>query len=387
MNISPNEQQLKLKGSIARFVNEQHDLDSRKQLIDSSDGFNKAHWQAMSDMGWLKVPFRERDGGTGGSAIDRMILMEGIGKGLMLEPVLASLILSGGLIVDSGSESLKEKILPQLISGELTYASGLYEPQSRFTLSSVATRADPRRSGFSITGRKSVVLNGMEADKILISARTGGADYSEGGITLFLLDANIEGLTKHAYKNVDGHAAADLIFDKVFVDRRSIVGELDEALPAIESAVDKATLAVCSEALGAMKALNKMTLEHCKTRKQFGVALASFQSLQHRMADMLIHYEQAKSAVLLASLTADENNGIAPKEISAAKYRVGVAAQKIAQEAIQLHGAAGVTDELLVSHYFKRLTTIEVQFGNQDYHLKRFIKLSRDDDTAPQERA
>lgn len=381
MNFLPSKEQLKLKESAAEFLNSGYDLKSRADIVRSTAGFNVEHWQHMSSLGWFKAPFKISDGGSGGTALDIMLLMEEIGKGLVIEPILASQILSGGLIVKACSESTKAKLLPKIISGELSYACGLYEPGSRFDLSHVSTRAEPRRTGFSITGRKSVVLNGGDADKILISARTGGAENSKGGISLFLLDADQEGLSIHRYKNVDGHAAAELILDGAFVDRRSNISEAGEALLSIEFAVDSAALALCAEAIGIMEVLNQKTLEHCKTRKQFGVPLASFQSLQHRMADMLIEYEQAKSSVLYAVVMSDENNGIAPKEISMAKYRVGVAARKIAQEAIQLHGAAGVTDELDISHYFKRLTTIEVQFGNRDYHLNRFIEISRKEDS------
>lgn len=380
MNATLSQKQLEMKRSIAEFIDSEYDQTERRKIIASADGFNSAHWHRMSELGWFKIPFNVSDGGSGGSALDIMILMQELGKGLVIEPILASQILSGRLITETCSEPTKDHLLPQIMSGELTYASGLYEPLGRYDLSYVSTRADPRRTGFSLTGRKCVVLNGGNADKLLISARTGGAENSKGGISLFLLDPGIEGLNIHKYKNIDGHCAAEVILDGVFVERRANIGELGEVLPNVQAAVDSATLALCAEAIGAMGELNKRTLEHLKTRMQFGVPLGSFQSLQHRMADMLIDYEQAKSAMLYAVVMSDENNGIAPKEISAAKYRVGVAARKIAQEAIQLHGASGVTDELIISHYFKRLTTIEAQFGNNDFHLNRFIELSRDEE-------
>ncbi|MEM7359346.1 MAG: acyl-CoA dehydrogenase family protein [Pseudomonadota bacterium] len=380
MNFLPSEAQLALKASIAEFIDKECDLGKRKEIIASSEGFSASNWQHMSELGWLKVAFSSSDGGTGGTALDRMILMEEIGRGLIVEPILASTILSGSLITEVCSEATKAKLLPQILSGEQTFASGLYEPDGRFDLSWVATKAEPRRVGFNISGRKSVVLNGGDADQLLISARTGGGDNSPGGISLFLLDQSMEGVHVHKYKNADGHAAAEVILDSVFVDRRTNISELGEALPGIEAAVDIATLALCAEALGAMAVLNDKTLQHCKTRKQFGVPLGSFQSLQHRMADMLIEYEQAKSAVLYAVVMADENHGMAAKEISGAKYRVGVAARKIAQEAIQLHGASGVTDDLDISHYFRRLTTIESQFGNSDFHLNRYMQLSKEED-------
>lgn len=379
MNFLPSKQQLALKTSIAEFIAQECDLSQRKQTIASSAGHNASHWQHMSEQGWLKSAFSPSDGGTGGTALDRMILMEEIGRGLVLEPILASTILSGSLISEVCSEATKAKLLPQILSGEKTFACGLYEPDGRFDLSWVATKAEPRRIGFSISGRKSVVLNGGDADHLLISARTGGGENSPGGISLFLLDPGMEGINIHKYKNADGHAAAEVVLDSVFVERRTNISELGEALPGIEAAVDIATLAICAEALGAMAVLNEKTLQHCKTRKQFGVPLGSFQSLQHRMADMLIEYEQAKSSILHAVVMADENHGMAAKEISGAKYRVGVAARKIAQEAIQLHGASGVTDDLDISHYFRRLTTIETQFGNSDFHLNRYMQLSQEE--------
>ncbi|MBL4671791.1 MAG: acyl-CoA dehydrogenase family protein [Arenicella sp.] len=380
MNFTPSQMQLELKESITRFIDSEYDQVERRNMLASAEGFSNVHWQRMAELGCFKALFKATDGGNGGTALDTMMLMEEIGKGLVIEPILASQILSGRLIVETCSESAKAKLLPQIISGALTYASGLYEPLGRYDLSYVSTRAYPRRTGFSLTGRKNFVLNGGDADKILISARTGGAENSKGGISLFLLDSDLEGLSIHRYKNIDSHAAAEVILDGVFVERSANIGELGQVLPGIEAAVDAATLALCAEAIGAMGELNRKTLEHCKTRKQFGVSLSSFQSLQHRMADMLIEYEQAKSSMMYAVVMSDENHGIAPKEISAAKYRVGIAARKIAQEAIQLHGASGVTDELDISHYFKRLTTIEVQFGNNDFHLNRFIELSREEE-------
>lgn len=379
MNFTPSQKQLELKRSVSEFIKSEYDQDVRRNIAASEDGFSSAHWQKMSELGLFKALFDVADGGSGGKALDIMLMMEELGKGLVIEPIIASQILSGALIVKTCNESTKARLLPEIISGEQTYASGLYEPLGRYDLSYVSTRAYPRRTGFSLTGRKNVVLNGGNADKILISARTGGAENSEGGISLFLLDPCLEGLGIHRYKNIDGHPAAEIVLDGVFVERRANIGEQGEGLIDIQAAVDTATLALCAEAIGILGVLNQKTLEHCKTRKQFGVPLASFQTLQHRMADMLIEYEQAKSSVLYAVVMSDENHGVAPKEVSAAKYRVGVAARKIAQEAVQLHGAAGVTDELDISHYFKRLTSIEVQFGNRDFHLNRYIGLSREE--------
>lgn len=375
MDFSLTQEQRMLQDSIAKFIQQDYDFQSRKRWVDSEPGYSREHWRLYAELGWLAVPFCEDDGGFGGSAIDLMLMMEALGKGMVVEPILPCVVLSGGLIAAAGSQAQKHNLLGALIDGRLQLAFAFNEPQSRYNLANISTRAELRGGSYVVNGHKSVVLNGGSADSLIVAVRTSGDQLDNSGVSLLLVDANARGVSRHSYTTVDGHRAAEIDFNNVEVPAADLLGEVGLALPIIERAMDRAGLALCAEAVGAMEVAYRKTVEYTKTRKQFGVAIASFQALQHRMADMFIDCEMARSIVIMAALELDANKGAAPKALSAAKSCVGRAARKIGQEAVQLHGGIGVTDELDVGHLFKRLTTVQYLFGSTDYHTQRFASL------------
>ncbi len=375
MDFSYSEEQQMLQDSVSKFVQQDYDFDSRCKIVDGDTGYSKAHWQLFADLGWLMVPFTEADGGLGGSAVDLMVVMEEFGKSMVIEPFLATAILGGGLIAQAGSEAQKQELLACLMEGKLQLAFAYNEPQSRYNLADVMTKAELQGEDYVINGAKSVVLNGFAADQLIIAVRTSGQQHDKEGISLLLVDANSKGVTRHNYATVDGQRAADVKFENVKVSAANLLGEVDKALPVIEKIIDRATLALCAEAIGNMEVTYKKTVEYTKTRKQFGVAIAKFQALQHRMADMFVECEQSRSITLMAAMKLDSNSPEAAKAVSAAKSRVGKAARLVGQEAVQLHGGIGVTEELDVGHLFKRLTTIQYLFGSTDFHTQRFAAL------------
>ena len=376
MDFKLSEEQQMLQDSVARFIAQDYAFDQREKIIASDNGYSQKNWQLFADLGWLMVPFGEADGGLGGSAVDLMLVMQEFGKGMVAEPYLVNAILAGGLVAEAGSELQKETLLAPLMEGGLQLAFAFNEPQSRYHLSDVAVTADLQDDHYFINGHKSVVLNGQAADYLIVSVRTSGQQGDQEGISLMVVDAGAEGISTQSYATVDGHRAADIHFVDVKVTASAVLGSVGQASGVIEKVVDRATLALCAEALGAMESAYKKTVEYTKTRKQFGVPISSFQALQHRMADMFIECEQARSIVQMAAMQLDANDGVAPRAVSAAKSRVGKAACKIGQEAVQLHGGIGVTEELDVGHLFKRLTTIQYMFGSTDFHTRRFIQLS-----------
>jgi len=364
-----------LRQSIAKFIADQYSFATRRQIINSEPGYSEPIWQKFAELGWLMVPFAHTEGGLGGSAVDVIALLEEFGKGLVIEPYIASLILAGRVLVALGSAQQKNTILPGLMAGELQLALACNEKHSRYDLANVQTTATKTVKGYTLSGYKTVVLNGGRADWLVVVARTCGDQHSTEGISLFLVAADSQGIERKEYRTVDGYRAADIYLNAVEVTQENLLGPVDEGFIALQNTIDFATLAVSAEALGAMEILLNKTVEYSKTRRQFGVAIGSFQALQHRMADMYIEYEQAKSAVLLAAMKSDGAGAVDAKMVSAAKSRVGRAARLIGQEAIQIHGGIGVTDELDVSHYFKRLTTIQYLFGSTDWHTARFARL------------
>lgn len=372
MNFMLSEEQQMLQNSISKFVLQDYDFDRRHQLLESEIGFGQENWQLFAELGWLMVPFTEEQGGLSGSAVDLMVVMEEFGKGMVVEPFLASVVLAGGLIADAAENLQRDELLGLLMEGQLQLAFAYNEPQSRYNLADIATTAILQGDHYIINGHKSVVLNGETADKLIVAVRTAGDIRDREGVSLLLIDANTQGVRRQTYRTIDGHRAADIYFENVSVPAACLIGEVDQALPCIEKTIDRATLALCAEAVGAMEMTYKKTVEYTKTRQQFGVAISSFQALQHRMAEMFIEYEQAKSILAMAAIQLDANAGVAPKAVSAAKSRIGRAARLVGQEAVQLHGGIGVSDELDVGHLFKRLSTMQYLFGSSDHHTVRF---------------
>lgn len=377
MDFSYSDEQQMLQDSVGKFIQGQYDFETRQKLIASELGFSAENWALFAELGWLTVPFKEEDGGFGGSAVDMMVLMEEFGKGMVVEPFLATAVLSGGLIAELGDAEQKENLLSAIMEGSLQVATAYAEPASRFNLAAVATQATRSGDDYVISGDKVVVLNGASADKLLIVARTAGEQFDKDGISVFVVDSSAQGISRRAYTTVDGHRAAEIRLRDVKVPASSLLGQEGQALSALESAIDRATLAVSAEAVGVMDTMLQKTVEYSKTRKQFGVAIGTFQALQHRMAEMFIECQLARSIVIMAAMkldsTTDRNE--TAKAVAAAKSRVGRAMRKVGQDSVQIHGGIGVTDELDVGHYFKRVTGIENLFGSTDYHTQRYAAL------------
>ena len=370
MNFNYTEEQLALQDTLRRFIAKDYAFEHRRALTKSADGFDRSAWKTFADFGILALPFHEDFGGLNGNAIDTMLVMEILGRGLALEPYVSTVVLCGGLIRDAGSAAQKEALLPAIAGGELMLALAHHEPGSRYEIDHVTTTATPTDGGWQLDGAKAVVLGAPSADKLIVSANceTGGK-----GVSLFLVDPKATGVSMRSYPTQDGARAADIKLAKVVVGADALIGTAGSALPVIERAIDYANAALCAEAVGIMSALNEVTLEYLKTRKQFGVPIGNFQALQHRMADMVIATEQARSMATLAAVRADSTDAAErSRSVAAAKAYVSQSARLVGQQAVQLHGGMGVVDELNVSHYFKRLTMIGLTFGDADYHLGRF---------------
>jgi alkylation response protein AidB-like acyl-CoA dehydrogenase len=367
MNFDYTEEQTALQDTLRRFFARDYGFEHRRAMSRSADGFDRAAWATFAEFGILALPFPEDFGGLDGSAVDTMLVMEMLGRGLALEPYLPTVVLCGGLIRDAGSAAQKEALLPAIAGGELMLAFAHFEAGGRYALDHVATKATPAGGGWKLDGAKAVVLAAPSAHKFIVSAQDGT------GLSLFLVDAKAPGLSLRSYPTQDGARAADLRLDGVQVAAEALVGPAGGALPLIERAVGYANAALCAEAVGIMAALNEVTLDYLKTRKQFGTPIGKFQALQHRMADMVIATEQARSMATLAAVRADSDDAAERSRcIAAAKAYVLQSARLVGQQAVQLHGGMGVTDELNVGHYFKRLTMIGLTFGDVDYHLGRF---------------
>ena len=375
MDFNFNEEQTLIQSQVAQFIQRDYEWEKRQVLVASDLGFSSENWKTFAELGWLGISLSEKSGGFGGSALESMIIMEEFGKGLVVEPFLETVILCSGLIDSCGNEEQKANLLGPVISGEMHLALGFTEPQSRFNLADVTTEAKKKNGDYLVSGFKSVVMNGPNADKLIISARTSGKQDDKEGISLFVIDRNLEGVSLRNYPTVDGRRASEVTLENVIIPSSSLLSEEGKGFQHLEGAIDRATLSICAEAVGAMEVLYKATVEYTKTREQFGQAIGKFQVLQHRMVDMFMEYEQSKSLLYMATIKNVEGSKDAKKAISGLKYQVGKAAKFIGQQSVQLHGGMGVTEELNVGHFFKRLTTIITIFGNTDYHLKRYSQL------------
>jgi alkylation response protein AidB-like acyl-CoA dehydrogenase len=374
MDFNLTKEQEQLADTVQRFVAREYGFEARKAIRKSADGFSREVWSKLAELGLLGLLVPEEYGGLGFGAIETLLAMNGIGRGLLLEPYLPSAVLATVLLRELGSADQKETLLPQLAAGELIAVPAHGEAEARYDLNRVATSATRDGDGFVIAGRKAVVLHASGANLLLVSARTSGKPADEAGISLFLVPRDAGGVSLETYPTLDGQRASDVVLRDVRVPRAALLGPEGGALPALSSAWEVGTAALCAEAVGALQAVFDATVEYSKTRKQFGVPIGKFQALQHRTADMLIHVEQARSMSYLAALRSAEGE---PRErrraLSAAKVVVGQACRFVSQQAVQLHGGMGVTDELAVSHAFKRLTAIEMALGDTEHHLEQFI--------------
>jgi alkylation response protein AidB-like acyl-CoA dehydrogenase len=375
MDFNYSDEQQLLQDSASRFVREQYGFDARRALVASAGGYSSAHWSLFAELGWLALPIPEQHDGLGCGLTELGILFEQFGKGLVIEPYLPTVVLGAGMIAELGSATQQAQLLPRVATGELQLALAFAEPASRYELDVISTTARRDGADWLLNGRKCVVLNAGNADQLLVIARD-----AEGLARCFLVDPASAGITLHAYATIDGARAAEIELASVRLAAGAELGDAGAATQAaLARVIDRATLCVCAEAVGAMAMLLAKTVEYTRTRKQFGVSLASFQALQHRMTGMFIELEQSRSILTMALMAADAGEPLA-RPVSAAKSRIGRAARLIGQEAIQLHGGIGVTEELDVGHYVKRLTAIENLFGNSDWHLRRFGALDERDD-------
>jgi alkylation response protein AidB-like acyl-CoA dehydrogenase len=370
MNFDYNEEQQLLADSVRRFLAKDYDFEKRKKIVASREGYSAEVWAQLAEMGLMGLPLSPDYGGFGGGAVDMMGVMEAAGDALLVEPYLATVGLGAQLVARAGSAAQQKALLPAVVAGELRLAFAHTEAGARYNLAHVGANAKPTGGGWEITGEKRVVLGAPGADKLLVSAKT------PKGVSLFLVDPGAAGTSVKSYFTLDEQRAGDVSLEGVKVGAEALVGKEGGALPVIEEVVDFATALVCAEAVGAMKFACDTTLEYLKTRKQFGVPIGTFQALQHRMVDMYVAYEQAKSMACLACSKADvsADAGDRARAISAAKIKISDNARLISQESIQLHGGMGMTEELKVSHTFRRLTVIAQQFGDAEHHLERFAR-------------
>ncbi len=377
MDFRLNDEQQQLSDSIKKFLAKDYGFEQRKEIIASEQGSSSKVWATLAEMGVLAISLPEASGGFGGGAVDLMSAMEAAGDVALVEP-LASTLVAARLIAQSSSRSSHTTVLESVAAGGACLAWAHGEPSSRYSLSHIATKAEPQGDGFVLSGKKSVVLHAPLAQYFVVTARTSGAATDEAGLSLFLVDAKSAGITLKTYRTVDNMRAADIEFNQVVLKADALLGEIGKAFSVIVEGFDFANALLCAEAVGAMRVANASTLEYLKTRKQFGVPIGVFQALQHRMVEMTIHAEQASSMALLACTKFDSASAglISAVErsrlISAAKVKVADAARIVGQEAIQLHGGMGLTQEMKIAHTFKRLTMICQQAGDADFHLNRF---------------
>ena len=369
MDFSLTEEQTALKDSLGKFIARDYTFDDRWKVINSADGWSRARWNQLAEIGLMALPVAEADGGLGGSGVDTMVVMEQIGRGLVLEPYLGSAVLPAALIKAAGTEAQRAALSEGLASGETLYAFAHTEPGQRYERAAVGMAAVASNDGYVLTGKKISVLGGDCADQLLVSATVTG----DAGASLFVVDAKAAGVTRLAYPMQDAQRGADIDFSGVKVGADALIGTRGDAQSAIDYALDVACAALCAESVGVMDELLKLTIEYLKTRKQFGRAIGTNQALQHRAVDMMMHVEMSRSMALEAAVAADNPDAAArAKAVSGAKTIIGQACRFVGQNAVQLHGGIGVTHELAASHYFKRLTMVNVTFGDSDWHLARY---------------
>ena len=367
MDFSLTDEQSGLKDTLAKFIDRDYTFDDRWKVIKSPEGWSRAHWNQLAEIGIMALPIAEADGGLGGGGVDTMVVMEQIGRGLVLEPYLGCVVVPVALIKAGGTAEQRTALSEGLATGETIYAFAHTEPGQRYERDAVSLSATASGDGYTLNGKKVSVLGGDCADKLIVSAKVAG----DADASLFVVDAKAAGVKRLAYPMQDAQRGADIEFTNVAAD--ALLGERGKAQSAIDYALDVACAALCAEAVGAMAELQKITIEYLKTRKQFGRPIGMNQALQHRAVDMLMHVEMSRSMALEAAVAVDNPDAAArAKAISGAKTLIGQGCRFVGQNAVQLHGGIGVTHELNTSHYFKRLTMINATFGDTDWHLARY---------------
>lgn len=376
MDVQFTEEQELLQSSVQRLLRDQYGFDARRKIVATDEGWSRKHWQAFAELGLCAAPFAESSGGLGGGPLATMIVMKEFGRNLVVEPYVETVVLAGGLIEEFGSPAQREAFLPGIMEGKSIWTLAWAEGRSRYDFNRVATTARRQGDKFILNGAKSAVIAAPWADCLIVSARTSGAPGDRDGVSLFVVDRRSAGLHLQDFKTIDGRHAAELTLKDVELSAGDMIGAEGDGVAALEACRNRAIAALCSEAVGAMTELNAATLDYSKTRKQFGVPIGSFQVLQHRMVDMLIALEESVSLTQHLNLTLAAGESYGAKLASGAKSKVGDAARFVAEQAVQLHGGMGMSDELNVGHYFKRIASINIQFGDPTYHLMRYARLN-----------
>ena len=378
MDFTLNDEQRMLQDTVQRYLRDSYDFDTRRARLYENGGRDAKLWNDLAEtLGILGAPLPEEAGGMGGGAVETMVVMDALGEALVYEPFLETVVMAGGILKRIESER-GAALLEKIAAGQALVSLAVGEPTARYALNDIRTSAKQQGNGWVIDGDKAVVVGAPHADMLIVAARTAGDVHDRDGIALFLVDPKADGVTLHNYRLVDERPAGDIELRGVAVDGDALLGGEGDALPLIEKIYDEATAALCAEATGVMRRMLNDTIEYTKQRKQFGQPLASFQALQHRMVDMYMAVEQSTSASYLATLKIDMDATTRAKAVSAAKVAVGKAARFVGQNAVQLHGGMGMTEELAVGHYFKRTTVIEQQFGTVDHHIARYASLTRE---------
>ncbi len=373
MDFDLSEEQRLLKESVDRLIADRYGFEQRRAYAREADGWSAELWARYAELGLLGLPIAEAHGGFGGGPVETMIVMEAFGRGLILEPYLAAVVLGAGLVQRAGGDAQKARLLPKVADGSLKLAFAQLERHSRGDLADIATRATKSAAGWTIDGAKSLVLHGDVADALIVTARIAGGQRDRSGIGLFLVEARGPGVSRRGYPTQDGLRAAEIGFEGA---KAEPLGDAAEALPALERVVDEAKAALCAEAVGVLTAAHQLTVDYLKTRKQFGRAIGEFQALQHRAVDMYVRLEQARSMAIFAAMMAGSDDAAERhRAISAAKAHIGRAGRELLEEAVQLHGGIGMTMEYAIGHYFKRMTAIDLTFGDSGWHLAEVARL------------
>lgn len=376
MDFNFTEEQTMVRDGLTRLVRENYDWDTRRAVVESETGWRPELWAQIAEMGLLGMPFSEEDGGFGGNAIDSLVVMEEFGRGLVVEPYVPTVVCAGGFLKHAGTAAQKEDHLASIIDGSRVFAFAYAEPRGRYDYADLETTAKKDGDSYVLNGHKAVVIGAPWASHLIVTARTSGDRRDRSGVSVFIVDKNADGVVTRDYPTVDGRRASEVYFENAAIPADALIGEEGNGLPLIELVTDEAIAAQCAGVCGAMKVAHEMTVEYSRQRKQFGVPIGKFQVLQHRMVDMYTEYEQSVSMTYLATLKLGESETERKKAVSAAKVRIGQAAHLIGQESIQIHGGMGMTDELAIGSYFKRLTVFDSEFGNVDHHMKRHIALA-----------
>jgi len=374
MDLTPSDEQRLLRESADRFINETYTAKLREHNAKEPFGFSEGIWKQFADLGWLALPLPEQHGGIGGGAIEVGILMEAFGRGLVSEPYLSTVVLGAGLVAEHGSDEQKAALLPQIAEGTLRLAFAHAERAARANLARVDTSARKDGDHYVLDGAKVAVLDGASADQLIVSARL--ATNGSGSLRLFLVPRDAAGLTLADYPRLGGGRACNLTLENVRVPAEAMLGDDADAYPAVEAVVDRALAAMSAEAVGMMQTLTDKTLDYTKVRKQFGRPLAANQVIRHRLTDMSVQVDEARSMALRAALKADADSAERGRAASGAKAKIGKGARFVAEQSVQLHGGMGVTDELDVGAYFKRLLAFETLFGGSTHHYRRHAALS-----------